>query len=306
MPESNIRLPPGMQVIIRDWLNANHVVFDDAERTVLIDSGYGRDTGFTLERLRAALRGRPLDWLVNTHCHSDHMGGNARVRDAYHCRLSIPIGEAPLIKAWDDESLWLEYADQRCERFEFDDTIAPGGRMTWGGRDWLAIAAPGHDMGALMFHCEEEHLLISGDALWENGFGVLLPGSARRERLAAARETLETISSLNARIVIPGHGAPFTGIEAALERSFQRLAAFERDETRMARHVLKVMFVFSLMDRRRLAQADVPAYLASVPLYRDFNARYFQLADAELAQLVVGELERSGAVRKTAGWLVPA
>jgi len=306
MPESNFRLPPGMQVIVRDWLNANHVVFDDAERTVLIDSGYGRDTDFTLERLQAALRGRPLDWLVNTHCHSDHMGGNARVRDAYHCRLSIPIGEAALIKAWDDESLWLEYADQRCERFEFDDTIAPGDRMTWGGRDWLAIAAPGHDMGALMFHCEEEHLLISGDALWENGFGVLLPGSDRRERLAAARETLETISSLNARIVIPGHGTPFTGIEAALERSFQRLAAFERDETRMARHVLKVMFVFSLMDRRRLAQAEVPAYLASIPLYRDFNARYFQLANAELAQLVVGELERSGAVKKTAGWLVPA
>lgn len=306
MSESNTRLPPGMQVIVRDWLNANHVVFNAAELTVLIDSGYGRDADFTLQRLHTALRGRPLDWLVNTHCHSDHMGGNARIRNAHGCRLSIPIGEAPLIESWDDESLWLEYADQRCERFEFDDTIAPGDRMAWGGRDWLAIAAPGHDMSALMFHCEEEHLLISGDALWENGFGVLLPGSGRQERLAATRETLETISSLKARIVIPGHGAPFTGVDAALERGFQRLAAFERDETRMARHVLKVMFVFSLMDRRRLAQAELPAYLASVPLYRDFNARYFQMKDAELAQFVIGELERSGVVKKAGGWLVPA
>ena len=303
MREPKARLPPGMQVIVRDWLNANHVVFDDADQTVMIDSGYGRDAELTLEHLHAALRGRRLDWLVNTHCHSDHMGANARVRDAHGCRLSIPIGEAPLIEAWDDESLWLEYADQRCERFEFDDTLAPGNKMAWGNRGWIAIAAPGHDMGALMFHCEEEQLLISGDALWENGFGVLLPGPDRLERLAATRKTLEMIVRLKPRIVIPGHGAPFAGVDASLDLGFQRLAAFERDEMRMARHVLKVMFVFSLMDRRRLLAAGVPAYLASVPLYRDFNARYFRLDNAGLARLIVGELERSGSVKQADGWL---
>ncbi len=203
-----------------------------------------RDADIALEKLHAALRGRRLDWLVNTHCHSDHMGGNARIRAANGCRLSIPVGEAPLIEAWDDESLWLGYAEQRCERFEFDDTIAPGDRLNWGGMDWLAIAAPGHDMGALMFHCEQERVLLSGDALWENGFGILLPGPGRNERLAATRQTLETISKLQPRLVIPGHGAPFGDVDAVLERSFQRLAAFEQNELRMARHVLKVMFVF--------------------------------------------------------------
>lgn len=306
MSESEIRLPVGMQIIVRDWLNANHVVFEGPQKTILIDSGYGRDADITLEKLDAALRGRRLDWLVNTHCHSDHMGGNARVRDAHGCRLSIPVGEAPLIEAWDERSLWLAYADQRCERFEFDDTIAPGDVLTWGGLSWRAIAAPGHDMGALMFHCEDEGMLISGDALWENGFGILLPGPGRQERLAATRATLEAIATLKPRIVIPGHGTPFANVDASLERGFQRLAAFEQDELRMARHVLKVMFVFSLMDRRRMPEAEVPAYLASVPLYRDFNARYFELDSTALARLIVGELERSGAVTKTAGWLAAA
>lgn len=88
-----------------------------------------------------------------------------------------------------------------------------------------------------------------------------------------------------------------------MQRSFQRLAAFERDELRMVRHVLKVMFVFSLMDRRRLAVDELGGYLESVPLYTDFNRRYLRLDPAALADLIVGELERAGAVRRMGGYL---
>ena len=291
-------------MIVRDWLNANHILLKGRDRTVLVDSGYGRDTTITLAKVSAELAGRPLDWLVNTHCHSDHMGGNAAVRRAHGCRLSIPVGEAPLIDAWDEQTLWLSYADQRCERFAFDDTIAPGDVLDWGDLAWRAISAPGHDMGALMFHCEEERLLITGDALWENGFGVVLPGPGREERLAAARSTLESIAGLDVGTVIPGHGAPFSNVAEALERSLRRLEAFERDELRMARHVLKVMFVFSLLDRQRLPLGRIPEYLATVPLYADFNARYFQLSEVALAELIVGELERAGAVKKSNGNLI--
>ena len=297
-------LPPQVRVIVRDWLNANHILLTGRDRTVLVDSGYGRDANATLEKVSVELAGRPLDWLVNTHCHSDHMGGNAAVRRAHACRLSLPIDEAALIEAWDEQTLWLSYADQRCERFEFDDTIATGDVLDWGDLRWRTIAAPGHDMGALMFHCEEEGLLITGDALWENGFGVLLPGPGREERLAATRSTLELISRLDVHTVIPGHGAPFSGVDAALERSLRRLEALERDELRMARHILKVMFVFSLLDRQRLPLSHIPDYLATVPLYADFNARYFQLSYAALAELIVGELERAGAVKKSNGYVI--
>lgn len=299
-------LPLCVRVIIRDWLNANHIVLIGRQRTVLIDSGYGRDTAQTLSKVDEVLAGRPLDWLVNTHCHSDHMGGNAAVRNAHRCRVSIPRDEAPLIDAWDEQALWLSYADQRCERFSFDDTVAPGDEFDWGDLHWRAITAPGHDMAALMFFSEETGVLISGDALWENGFGILLPGPDRNTRLAATRATLENIARLPVRTVIPGHGQPFADVGAALERSLQRLAAFERDELRMVRHVLKVMFVFSLMDRRRLAVDELDDYLESVPLYADFNRQYLQLDRTALADLIVGDLERSGAVRRLDGFLIAA
>ena len=296
-------LPSSIRVIVRDWLNANHVVLMGRETNVLLDSGYSRDKAETLSRINEVLAGQPLHWLINTHCHSDHMGGNAAMRAASGCSISIPRDEAPLIDAWDDRALWLSYAGQHCDRFSYDDTIVAGQDLEWGNLHWRAISAPGHDMAALMFFCEEIGVLISGDALWQHGFGIVLPGPDRMLRLSATRATLDTIAKLRVRLVIPGHGQPFTDIGPALERSFQRLASFERDELSMVRHVLKVMFVFSLMDRRRIAVAGLDTYLASVPLYADFNQQYLQLDSRALADLIVGDLERRGAVRRQDGFL---
>ena len=63
--------------------------------------------------------------------------------------------------------------------------------------------------------------------------------------------------------------------------------------------------VFSLLDKQRLALADMPAYVERIGIYRDFNARFFQLPPARLAELLIAELEKAGAVKREAGWLVP-
>src|SRR5207245_1978537 len=72
-------------------------------------------------------------------------------------------------------ALILAIADQRAERFSYDDTFRDGDTLRMGGYDWQVIAAPGHDTHAVMFHSPEARVLISGDALWENGFGVVFP-----------------------------------------------------------------------------------------------------------------------------------
>ena len=46
--------------------------------------------------------------------------------------------------------MWLSYADQRCEPYSFDDTIAPVDEFDWGDLHWRAIAAPGNDLAALI------------------------------------------------------------------------------------------------------------------------------------------------------------
>jgi glyoxylase-like metal-dependent hydrolase (beta-lactamase superfamily II) len=273
---------------------------------VLIDSGYGAHAQHTLALLAAALNGRRLDRIINTHCHSDHMGGNAALARAFHARVSLPVEAAPLIERWDTRELLLDYADQQAEPFEIANTIAAGDSLDLGGMEWRALPAPGHDMTALVFYAPEHRLLVSGDALWERGFGLVEPVDRLEERLAAARATLERIAALEVSVVIPGHGAPFGEVGAALERSFQRLAAYAADPVKLARHCLKSLFMFALLARGSMRRADLPEYFERVACYREYNAKFFRMTPGALAEMLTGELLRSGAIVESAGRLEPA
>ncbi|HSQ81353.1 MAG TPA: MBL fold metallo-hydrolase [Casimicrobiaceae bacterium] len=301
-------LPPQVHVFVRDWLSANHVVLKGRDGCIVVDSGYVKHVPLMLALVasRMGLDGRPLSKLVNTHCHSDHMGGNAALARAYACPIAVPEGEAPAVAAWDQRALLLDYAGQRADRFGADEVLRPGTTYAWGDLEWHAIAAPGHDMGALVFYNDEHRILISGDALWQNGFGFVMPGEFDPAALPATRATLETIAELDVRCVIPGHGEPFGDFHGAIERALRRTAAFEADAQRMASHALKVILVFSLLDRERMAVADLPGYVAQVGIFRDFNAHYFRLSPADLAERLVADLVKVGAVKRSDDVLAPA
>ena len=300
-------LPPQIRVLERGWLSSNNILIHDAGACALIDSGYVAHAAQTLQLLQRGLEGKPLARLINTHCHSDHMGGNAAVQRAYACRTSIPVGEASAIAAWDEAALMLGYSGQSAERFRYDDTLAAGDKLALGGLDWEALAAPGHDMHALMFYSRAERILISGDALWQNGFGLIFPELLGQSGgYAATRTTLEAISRLDIATVIPGHGAPFGDAARALDTAFKRLDAYERDPTKLARHALKVMLSFSLMIQGRIALAELPQFLADRPIFDAVNRRFLRLPEAELRDYLVKDLQRAGALTIEDGWLLSA
>ena len=230
----------------------------------MVDSGYLAHAPQTLALIEHALP----SWAAIARPAGQYplpFGSHGRQRGAA-APLRLPHqrseGEAPLIERWDEDALLLAYADQRAERFRVDATIAPGDRLDMGGIDWVAIAAPGHDTYALMFHAPAERLLISGDALWEDGFGVLFPQLFGREgTFAETRRTLDSIAALDLHWVIPGHGKPFEEVDAALERAYSRLHAFEEDPGRLARHAASVMLTFALLEKQRLPLASLTDYV---------------------------------------------
>lgn len=302
---ARLRLPDTVQVFERGWLSANNVLLFDGAEAVLVDSGYVSHAAQTVALLRAALDGRQLGRLINTHSHSDHIGGNASVQRAFGCSITVPVGMERAVTQWDEAALLLSTAAQSGERFAVDATLAPGDCFVAGELEWQAIAAPGHDMDALSYYNAERRILISGDALWRDGFGILFADVlGTGDGIGEARRTLEGMGRLAVDTVIPGHGAPFAEFDDALERAFARLRAFEADGARMARNAIRACVTFKLLEVRRLALDELPRYLDETPLYREANRRFLGMEPNALASWLVTELERAGVARREHGALV--
>ena len=305
-----MKLPETIQVIERGWLSSNNVLFFEGDTATLVDAGYVGHAPQTVALVKSALAARRgslgLGRLINTHSHSDHIGGNAALQAEFGCRIVIPAGIERMVADWDTDALLLDAAKQRGHRFAHDAVIEAHSEFEMGGMSWQALPAPGHDMEALVYYCAEQRLLISGDALWQDGFGIIFGElMGRKDALPATRATLEMIGRLGVDIVIPGHGAPFEDFDAALERAFKRLASFEADSTRVGRNAVRACFTFNLLDLQRLREEELPAYLKSVPFFDSVNQRMLGFSDEDFASWLLGELLRSRSIEVKDGWILP-
>ena len=286
-----------MRVLERGWVSSNNVLlFDDDHSATLVDTGYVTHGEQTLALVRHALQGRRLNRIVNTHLHSDHCGGNALLSRELNAIIVIPPGHAEAVAGWDDTVLGYSACGQTCDRFSFDSVLRPGERQIIGGSEWQALASPGHDPHSVILWNAEDRALISADALWEQGFGAIFPEVEGESGFAEQRAILELIGKLKPRLVIPGHGAPFTDVNQSLERAFARLDALASSPERNARSVIKTLLKFHLMIVRSVGLQDLIQRCGGWYYARTINERYFDLPFTEFITRNVTELVAGGAL----------
>jgi glyoxylase-like metal-dependent hydrolase (beta-lactamase superfamily II) len=241
----------GVTVLERGWLSSNNVLVHPRggePGALLVDTGHVSHAEQTVALVKHALHGAPLARIVNTHLHSDHCGGNATLQRAFGAPVFIPPGQAEAVRAWDEEALSYTPTGQRCERFTIQGLVAPGEVLVAGGRRFEVLAAPGHDPESVMLFDASNGLLVSADALWENGFGVVFPELEGEAAFGEVGAVLDLIETLAVQVVVPGHGRPFTDVPAALARARARLASFVNDPQRHSRYAAKVLVSYHLME----------------------------------------------------------
>lgn len=290
-------LPEGMVVLERGWLSSNGILFRGEGVQALVDSGYATHSAQTLSLVQGMLGEAPLQLLLNTHLHSDHCGGNALLQKNYPgLRTLTPPGMADAVRLWDPVKLTYQPTGQQCEPFRLDGVLLPGTQITLGTRPWQVHAAPGHDPHSVILFEPQSRVLLSADALWGNGFGVVFPELEGENAFAEVGATLDLIESLAPSVVVPGHGPVFTDVDEALATARRRLAGFLKEPQRHAWHAAKVLLKFKLLELQRTTPAALQAWATRTPYFAMIHVRWFDDQTLEAwIQSVLDQLIKGGA-----------
>jgi len=265
----------GLVVLERGWLSSNNIVFRgsaDAPATV-VDTGYDSHAAQTEALVRVHLGKEPLERVLNTHLHSDHCGGNAALQTAWRCEVWVPEPSFDAVAAWDEERLSFRATDQVCRRFTAERGLRVGESIRLGACAWEIIAAPGHDPDAVMLFQRESGVLITADALWEERLAIIFPELRGEPGFRQARSALDAIESLQPRIVIPGHGAPFMNVARALSASRKRIAQFESAPIKHLNYAARALAMFHMLECRSCGRDELVRWLVETPIFGGVYAR---------------------------------
>src|SRR5580700_8501819 len=146
-----------------------YVLYDNKDACYIIDPGcYFGNERLSLQEFLREEKLSPK-FLLNTHCHLDHVFGNKFIYDEY--RLTLHIHEK--------EKMVLDYAAEAGLRWNmpFENYrgelifLKEGDKIKLDDDELEVLFAPGHSPGHICFYCEAQQFIISGDVLFKLGIG---------------------------------------------------------------------------------------------------------------------------------------
>ena len=133
--------------------NYSYICFNEKCEAFVVDpSEYNPIKKFLSER------NLNLKFILNTHHHHDHIGGNQKLKDEYSCEVIAPkkdLNNIPNIDIFVEQDDELKVLDSNCFVFE----------------------VPGHTIGHVAFYFSEQNAAFTGDALFSLGCGRLFEGT---------------------------------------------------------------------------------------------------------------------------------
>ena len=102
-----------------------------------------------------------LDYILNTHHHFDHVGGNQKPKEKYKSKV-----------------LGFELDKNRIP--DIDITLKEKQNFKIGNASFEVIFIPGHTKGHVAFYCKDEKIVFTGDTLFSLGCGRVFEGTQKQ------------------------------------------------------------------------------------------------------------------------------
>lgn len=172
----------------------------ESDKTVLIDTGTYQNY-----RLYDYIDENDLqiDFIINTHCHYDHIGGNKFFQVPIYAHIYDYLD----IKNLTDKTLFRHFSKD-FEGFKEVNSLKENDEIDLGDYLLKVIHTPGHTSGSICLLEQDKSYLFSGDTVFKGSVGRYDLPSGNLEDL---KESLKKLCNVTVREVFPGHGESFPG-----------------------------------------------------------------------------------------------
>jgi hydroxyacylglutathione hydrolase len=180
-----------------------YVVYNENKQCCIIDPGcYFASEEQEIKDFIQQNALQPL-YLLNTHCHLDHIFGNKFISKQYNLPLYLHEQEKPVLDYGPASGqMWQMPFDNYDGELKF---IAEGDLIHIGEDELQVLYTPGHSPGSVSYYCAADKFVISGDVLFEGSVGRTdLPAGDFNVLEQSIKIKLYTLPE--DVIVYPGHG----------------------------------------------------------------------------------------------------
>jgi len=180
-----------------------YALFDETGECVIIDPGC-YETSERLELVDFITKNGLIPVkLLNTHCHVDHVLGNAFCKRTFGLQLYAHKKEEEVLRAV--QAYAPSYGINGYEPSVIDQFLEEGGTVTFGNTSLEIIFVPGHSPGHVAFYDREQKQLVGGDVLFRQSVGRTdLPGGNHQTLMDSIKQKLFVLDE--DVVVFPGHG----------------------------------------------------------------------------------------------------
>lgn len=184
-----------------------YVLYNDKKQAFIIDPGMYFQEEF--QRFDQFIQENELipELLINTHTHLDHLFGNAHVARTYNIQLAFHAADKPVFDAATSAGALYDLPFEKSPEPSF--YLKEKESIQLGEDRFEILLTPGHSPGSVCFHQAEQHVLISGDVLFQMSVGRTdLPGGNAQDLYRSITSTLFSLPKET--IVYSGHGPETT------------------------------------------------------------------------------------------------
>ncbi|MDO8549019.1 MAG: MBL fold metallo-hydrolase [Ignavibacteria bacterium] len=182
-----------------------YLLWDESSKeTMIIDPGCS--ASYEEKELENFISSNKLSvkYLINTHCHIDHIFGCSFVKEKYKVPYYAPKKDIPLIEHFDKQTEFVEIEATAKPPLP-DNFITEDLKLKLGETEPVFLFTPGHTPGEYCIYFPDDKFCITGDVLFQNSIGRTdLWGGDYDALLQSIKTKLLTLP--DDTIIYPGHG----------------------------------------------------------------------------------------------------